>query len=78
MSRKLSQMTRGQFESELSIAGNPKKIMDMYGDMLGIMGRVDETSGAELINLEFLLKRMTAEAHTWIRLYEQRTGQKII
>jgi len=78
MSRKLSQMTTGQFNDELSIAGNPEKIMTMHNAILSTMSAIDSNNAAELINLYFLMQRMTAEAKTWCRLYEQRTGQKII
>jgi len=78
MSRKLSQMTSGQFKEELSIAGSPEKIMDMQQRILSIMSEVNDKNAAELINLEFLMRYLTAEAKTWCRLYEQRTGQKIL
>jgi hypothetical protein len=77
MGRKLSQMSTPQVREELSIAGNPDKIMGMHSQILGIMGQVDSKNAAELINLEFIMQRLLAENRVWVKIYESRTGQKI-
>lgn len=77
MGRKLSTMTSAQLKAEMSIAGSPDKLMDMRERILGIMAEVNDKNPAELINLELLMERLLAESRTWMKLYGQRTGQKI-
>ncbi|MGN6418281.1 MAG: hypothetical protein ACTHMC_12365 [Pseudobacter sp.] len=62
---------------ELSIAGSPEKLMQVYQAMQKEMERVDRTNAAELTNLYAILRRLTAESRTWIKEYEERTGQRI-
>jgi len=64
-------------KEQFSIAGNPDKMIMMMQEILSVMAKVNPKNSAELINLEFLMQRMWAESKTWIKLYEQRTGQKI-
>lgn len=78
MGKKLSQMTTAEFKAEMSIAGNPEKIMAIWGKMLGAAHEVDANNAAELINLEFAVKRLHAEVKWLMRRYEKRTGQKIM
>jgi hypothetical protein len=77
MARKISTLTKAQMKAEMSIAGDPDKIIAMGGEMLRIMAKVDNTNAAELINLEFLMRRLLAESRTWMKIYCRRTGQKI-
>jgi len=78
MGRKLSQMTTAEVKAEMSIAGSPDKLITMMSEMSDVMSKVDMTNAAELINLEFVLRRLLAESRLWIRFYEGRTGQKIL
>lgn len=73
----LSQMTTEDVKKELSIAGSPDKLIAMMGEIGDIMAKVDQTNAAELINLEFIMRRLQAEVRVWIKHYEGRTGQKI-
>lgn len=75
--KKLSQMSTEDVKKELSIAGAPDKLIEMMGDMGDIMSKVDQTNAAELINLDFIIRRLHAEVRIWMKLYEDRTGQKI-
>jgi hypothetical protein len=75
--KRLSQMTTEEVKQELSIAGSPEKLIGMMGEIGDIMAKVDQTNVAELINLELILRRLQAEVRTWMRMYEDRTGQKI-
>lgn len=77
MSRKLSQLTTAQLKEEMSIAGNPDKLMAMFEDIHTITGKVDTTNPAELINLELVLQRHLAEVRRLKRMYEKQTNQKI-
>jgi hypothetical protein len=77
MARKISQLTTAQMREEMSIAGSPDKLVKILQDIEKIMATVDTTNCAELINLEFVMQRLLAEARTWIKIYESRTGQKI-
>jgi len=70
-------MSTEDVKNELSIAGSPDKLIGMMGEIGDIMAKVDQTNAAELINLEFILRRLQAETRVWIRTYENRTGQKI-
>lgn len=70
-------LSSADFKEELSIAGSPDKIMDMKERIVAIMAEVNSKNAAELINLEFLMERLLAESRTWMKLYGQRTGQKI-
>lgn len=79
MAKKLSQMTWQQIQDEMSIAGSPEKVTTLAKEMYFMIGeRLDTTNVAELINIEFALKKVTAEVRREIRKYEKRTGQKII
>lgn len=75
--KRLSQMATEDVKKELSIAGSPDKLIGMMGDIGDIMSKVDHTNAAELINLDFIMRRLHAELRVWIKLYEDRTGQKI-
>jgi len=75
--KKLSQMSIEDVKKELSIAGAPEKLIGMFGDIGDIMAKVDQTNAAELINLDFIVRRLHAEVRVWMKLYEDRTGQKI-
>lgn len=77
MGRKISLMTTQQVKEEMSIAGSPDKLIGMMDEMLKVMGKVDKTNAAELINLEFAMQRLLAESRKWIKIYESKTGQKI-
>lgn len=72
-------MTWQQIQDEMSIAGSPEKVTTLAKEMYFMIGeRLDTTNVAELINIEFALKKVTAEVRREIRKYEKRTGQKII
>jgi hypothetical protein len=75
--KKLSQMSTADVKAELSIAGSPDKLMAMMRDIEDTMVKVDPKNAAELINLEFILRRLQAEVRLWMKQYEKRTGQKI-
>jgi hypothetical protein len=75
--KKLSQMSTEDVKNELSIAGAPDKLIGMMGDIGNIMSKIDHTNPAELINLDFILRRLRAEVRIWMKHYEERTGQKI-
>lgn len=75
--KNLSQMSTDEVKKELSIAGSPDKLIKMMSDIGDIMAKVDATNAAELINLEFILKRKLAEVRVWKKMYESKTGQKI-
>lgn len=77
MRKRIADLTTAEMREQMSIAGNPEKLTAMMQEILGVMSKVDSTNAAELINLEFVMQRMLAESRTWIRIYEQRTGQKI-
>lgn len=70
-------ITTEQLKSELSIAGNPDKLIAMMDEMLTVMHKADATNAAELINLELVMKRLLYESKLWRKMYEQRTNQKI-
>lgn len=75
--KRLSQMSTEDVKNELSIAGSPEKLIKMMSDIGDVMAKVDPKNAAELINLEFILRRMQAEVRVWMKKYEDRTGQKI-
>lgn len=75
--KKLSQMSTEDVKKELSIAGSPEKLIEMMGDMGDTMCKVDQKNAAELINLDFIIRRLRAEVRVWMKRYEDRTGQKI-
>jgi rubrerythrin len=71
MAKKLYQMTLDEVQQEMSIAGSPEKITQLGRDILALIGeKVDRTNGAELINVEFMLKRITAEIKLYQRMYD--------
>lgn len=74
----LNRLTTVEFTGQLSTACSRELIMEMHDKILSIMANVNENNAAELTNLHFMMQRLTAEARTWCRLYEQRTGQKIL
>jgi hypothetical protein len=56
----------------MSIAGSPEKITDLGRDIEAFIGsKIDATNRAELINVEFMLQRMTAEVKLWQRMYNK-------
>ena len=75
--KKLSQMSTQELKAELSIAGSPDKLIGMMSEIGDVMAKVDQTNAAELINLDFIVRRLHAEVRMWMKLYEDRTGQKI-
>ena len=77
MAKPLSKMSREELKEEMSIAGDPKKLIKIFDLMLDSAVLVDPTNPAELINLELALKRVQAEVKRWKRLYSKRTGQQI-
>lgn len=71
MGKKLSQMTWIDVQKEMSIAGSPEKITQLGKDVLTLLGKhVDTTNRAEIINVEFALKRIIAEVRLWGKLYD--------
>jgi hypothetical protein len=77
MKKRLSELTTDDMREQMSIAGDPDKLVAMMQEMEVVMSRVNRKNSAELINLEFVMKRLHAESIVWIRIYEQRTNQKI-
>jgi hypothetical protein len=72
MSKLLPQMTWDDVKNEMSIAGSPEKITLLGRDIEKLIGStIDATNRAELTNVEFMLKRMTAEVKLWQRLYDK-------
>lgn len=77
MTKRIGQLTTQEVKEQMSIAGDPDKLITMMNEMLTVMAKVDNTNAAELLNLELVLQRLLAESCTWIRIYEGRTKQKI-
>lgn len=72
-----TRITTEQLKAEMSIAGDPDKVIAIMQEMLSAAGLVDTTNPAELINLELAVKRVLAEVRLWKRMYGKRSGQKI-
>ena len=62
---------------ELSMAGSPEKMMEIYRSMRGKLREVDKTNAAELVNVYYVLQRLLAENHYLVKRYETKTGQRI-
>lgn len=78
MGKKLSQMTTEDVRKEMSIAGSPDKIVGIMTSVLSMIWQnVDTTNAAELINLEFAMRRVTAEVQQARKRLGKRTGQKL-
>lgn len=69
--KKLSQMTWGEVQQEMSIAGSPTKITQMGRHIEALITHdIDTTNRAELTNVEFMLKRLVAEVKLMQRRYD--------
>lgn len=78
MAKPISQLTTDEVEKQMSIAGNPRKITRMMEEILALIGTtIDPSNPAEIINIEFALKRIQAEVGTWKKMYGKRTGQQL-
>lgn len=78
MAKKLTNMTWDEMQKEMSIAGSPEKISNLGKNIWEKIGsEVDFTNGAEIINVEFAIRRIHAEIKQAARIFENRTGQKI-
>lgn len=73
----LSRMTTKQLKAEMSIAGEPDKVIAIMQEMLSSAAKVDTTNAAELINLELATKKVLAVVRFWKRIYSKRTGQQM-
>jgi hypothetical protein len=64
-------MTWDDMQKEMSIAGSPEKITQLGKDILELIGKtIDTTNRAELINVEFMLRRQIAEIKRVQRMYD--------
>ena len=70
-------LTAAELKDQMSIAGSPEKIIGIMNKMIDAAREVDITNAAELINLDMAIKWVHAEAKLWMRMYENRTKQKI-
>lgn len=65
-------MSWADVQKEMSIAGSPEKITQLGKDIMEQIGsKLDKTNRAELINVEFMLKRVMAEVRLWQRMYDR-------
>lgn len=65
-------MTWADVQQEMSIAGSPEKITQLGKDIMEqIASKLDKTNRAELINVEFMLKRLIAEVKLHGRMYDR-------
>lgn len=71
-------LSTAEIKEQLSIAGDPDKIIDMLAGINYQMARLDRTNAAELTNADFMLRCVLQDLKVFIRAYEQRTGQKIM
>lgn len=77
MQKRLCYMSWAEVQSEMSIAGSPEKITNLGKDLIEkIFTVVNPKNPAELINIQFALKRIMAEITAEQRRYDKRTGQK--
>jgi hypothetical protein len=71
MGKKLSSMTWDDVQKEMSVAGSPEKITQLGRDIeVLISANLDATNRAEFTNIEFMLKRLTAEVRLWGKMYD--------
>jgi hypothetical protein len=65
-------MTWEDVQKEMSIAGSPEKITQLGRDIETLlMPAIDATNRAEMINVEFMLKRLIAEIRHLQRRYDK-------
>lgn len=79
MGRKLSTLTWADVKKEMSIAGDPDKIIQIGGDIHDlIVSRINSRSIPELENMQFALKRVLAELKLLERFQRDRQNPKIV
>lgn len=77
MGRKLSQMGWKEVKSELSIAGDPEKMVQIGRDIHELIAsRINVHSIPEVENVQFILKVVIAELKLWEKIERSRQHPK--
>lgn len=72
MGKKLIHMTWEEVRSEMSIAGSPSKVTELGKEIMSlIQKRIDWTNRAEMINIEFSIKRILSEIKGAKKRYDE-------
>lgn len=72
---RLEQLTKQEFRKQLSIAGDPDKIMELSDEIWELVCKIDHKNPAELANMEFSLYRMAAELRRELKQLGRTKGQ---
>jgi len=77
MAKRLSQLTNKEFKAQLSIAGDPDKVMEIKENLEDLMnGRLNTHNIAELENMCFALDKIKADLKNWISIERNRQHPK--
>lgn len=73
---RLEQLTKQEFRKQLSIAGDPDKIMELSDEIWELVCKINHKNPAELANMEFSLYRMAAELRRALKQLGRTRGQQ--
>jgi hypothetical protein len=76
MSKPVSKMTTEEVRAEMSIAGDPDRIIGIMQNILREAAKAGENY-PELVNLELAMERVLAEVRFWKKMSEERTNNQI-
>ena len=77
MAKKLTSMSWEDMQSEMSLAGNPEKIRNMFQSVMNQLSAcIDGKNIAELENAQFATKRIMAELKLWEKIQRERQQLK--
>lgn len=77
MGRKLSQMSWQDLKEELSIAGDPEKMIEIAKDIEALITpRMDVHNIAEVMNVQLILKKIIADFKLWENIERKRQHPK--